>query len=70
VIADGLDVGDRAVLAARVARERRTPGNVERDVLGEVAECGVPVAALGGGQVVGHQLTWGHAETVFRIDVL
>ena len=50
-----------------MAGERGTTGDVKLDVLGEVAERSVPVADLGGGEVVAHQLAGSHGGAVSRI---
>jgi hypothetical protein len=50
-IAHGADVVHGRGLALPVARELRAAGDVDEQILGEEAEGGVPVAALGGGEI-------------------
>jgi hypothetical protein len=64
MVADRLDVVDGGHLAVEVACERRAPGDVQDNVLGEEAECRLPVIALGCGEVVRHQLAGRHAGSL------
>jgi hypothetical protein len=59
VVANRLDVADRGVPSLPIAGEPGATGDVDDDVIREVAECGVPVATLGGGQVMADELTRG-----------
>jgi hypothetical protein len=49
--------------AAVLAGQGRAPGDVQHDVVGEEAEAGVPVAALGGLQVAAHDIEGCHARS-------
>ena len=49
-----------SVLSAPVAREGGAARDVEDDVVGEIAERGVPVAALRRGEVVADELSGRH----------
>jgi hypothetical protein len=65
-LADAGDVVHRRRLAEALAGEGRAARDVDEQVVGQEAEGGVPVAALGRGEVIGHELAWGHVTSDAR----
>jgi hypothetical protein len=57
-----LDVAPGDVAPAVLAGERRVARDADADVLGEVVECGVPVAAARARDLVAHELGYGHTR--------